>query len=71
MTRTVSPMMLTKSSKRRQRRPSVYAPSWSSDVFEVEVNGKLEIGILAEASRNERGVCSSGLLSWSSSHPWD
>ena len=38
--------MLTKSSERRQRRPSVYALSWTSDVFEVEVNGKLEIGIL-------------------------
>ena len=39
--------MLIKSSERRQRRPSVYALSWTSDVFEVEVNGKLEIGILA------------------------
>ena len=39
--------MLTKSSERRQRRPSVYALSWTSDVFDVEVNGKLEIGILA------------------------
>ena len=38
--------MLTKTNKRRQRRPSVYALSWTSDVFEVEVNGKLEIGIL-------------------------
>ena len=25
----------------------------------------------ADASQNDRGVCSSGLLSWSSSHPWD
>ena len=39
--------MLTKSSERRQRSPSVYALSWTSDVFEVEVNGKLEIDILA------------------------
>ena len=39
--------MLTKRSECRQRRPSVYALSWTSDVFEVEVNGKLEIGILA------------------------
>ena len=36
--------MLTTSNE--QRRPSVYALSWTSDVFEVEVNGKLEIGIL-------------------------
>ena len=39
--------MLTKSSESRQRRPSVYSLSWKSDVFEVEVIGKLEIGILA------------------------
>ena len=45
MSRTVRPMMLTKSSEHRQRRPSVYALSRTSDVFDVEVNGKL--GILA------------------------
>ena len=45
MTWTVRPMMLTKSCERRQRRLSAYALSWKSDVFEVEVNGKL--GILA------------------------
>ena len=39
--------MLTEISERRQRRPSVYSFSWTSAVFEVEVNGKLEIGILA------------------------
>ena len=47
MTRTVRPMMLTKSTERRQRRPSVYALPWTSDVFVVKVIGKLEIGILA------------------------